>query len=335
MAETDWSYLNDGLDIATVHRGVTAGIARPPGGGSFLFAFNSLAAVTGAVGLFANLTNYAPMAKGGSIRGVLQRGAGGGPTGFSPFLFLCSGVMTLTAFTSRLGSGQGRIQTAKATAGEVQAREWLAVVREEAEGARLILQCLSTITQPDGIGARSGRGAPLRFALRLLGLRGLRARHRRGRPFPEDPPVQAGAAHLDREQAAWVRRLVEPTTRDAGDHGFEPGVMVTEEAEPRLRSGKELVEPGSLADVACAASVSLEGHPGWRVVGEYDVEPATAGERGDLVARVVPLRVPLEGRRWTFEIRGAEAPADAADAEDVVASAQLLDLTVAQVQEVR
>ena len=32
MAEADWTYLNDGLDIATVDRGVTAGIARPPGG---------------------------------------------------------------------------------------------------------------------------------------------------------------------------------------------------------------------------------------------------------------------------------------------------------------
>jgi len=89
MAQTDWSYLNDGLDIATVDRGVTAGIARPPGGGSFLFAFNSLAAVQGAVGLFANLVDFAPMAKGGSIRGCIQRGPSGGPTGFSPFLFLC------------------------------------------------------------------------------------------------------------------------------------------------------------------------------------------------------------------------------------------------------
>ena len=53
MAEADWTYLNDGLDIATVDRGVTAGIARPPGGGSFLYAFNSLAAVDGAVALFA------------------------------------------------------------------------------------------------------------------------------------------------------------------------------------------------------------------------------------------------------------------------------------------
>jgi hypothetical protein len=92
MAEADWTYLNDGLDIATVDRGVTAGIARPPGGGSFLFAFNSLAAVEGAVALFANLVDFAPMAKGASIRGCIQRGPGGGPTGFSPFLFLsCQG----------------------------------------------------------------------------------------------------------------------------------------------------------------------------------------------------------------------------------------------------
>jgi hypothetical protein len=89
MAEADWTYLNDGLDIATVDRGVTAGIARPSGGGNFVFAFNSLAAAQGAVALFANLVNFAPMAKGGSVRGCLQRGPGGGPTGFSPFLYLC------------------------------------------------------------------------------------------------------------------------------------------------------------------------------------------------------------------------------------------------------
>ena len=89
MAQNDWSYLNNGLDIATVDRGVTAGIARPPGGGNFLFAFNSLAAVKGAVALFANLVDFAPMQKGGSIRGCIQRGPSGGPTGFAPFLYLC------------------------------------------------------------------------------------------------------------------------------------------------------------------------------------------------------------------------------------------------------
>jgi len=92
MSESDWSYLNGGLDIAAVDRGVTAGIARPPGGGSFLFGFNSLTPATGAVALFANLANFAPMAKGASIRGCVTRGAGGGATGFSPFLFLaCQG----------------------------------------------------------------------------------------------------------------------------------------------------------------------------------------------------------------------------------------------------
>jgi hypothetical protein len=89
MASTDWTYLNDGLDIATVDRGVTAGIPRPPGGGAFLFGFNSLSVATGAVALFANQPNFAPMAKGASVRGCVQRGPGGGPVGFSPFLFVC------------------------------------------------------------------------------------------------------------------------------------------------------------------------------------------------------------------------------------------------------
>ena len=92
MGSSDWSYLTDGLDTATVDRGVTAGIARPPGGGNFVFAFNSLATVQGAVALFANQVGFAPMSQGGSIRGCLQRGPSGGATGFSPFLFLsCQG----------------------------------------------------------------------------------------------------------------------------------------------------------------------------------------------------------------------------------------------------
>jgi len=89
MASADWTFLNDGLDIATMDRGVTSGVARPPGGGSFLYAFNSLVAVEGTVALFANLQDFAPMSKGGSIRGCVQRGLGGGSTGFSPFLYLC------------------------------------------------------------------------------------------------------------------------------------------------------------------------------------------------------------------------------------------------------
>ena len=90
MAEADWTYLKDGLDTAAVARGVTAGIARPPGGGQFLFGMNSLAAVQGAVGLFVAINNFAPMPKAGSVRGCLQRGPSGAPTGFTPFLFMCA-----------------------------------------------------------------------------------------------------------------------------------------------------------------------------------------------------------------------------------------------------
>jgi hypothetical protein len=90
LASTDWTYLTDGLDINMVDRGVTAGVSAPSGGGHFIFGFNSLLVTQGAVGLFVNQPSFAPMPKGGSIRGVVQRGPSGGATGFSPFLFLCA-----------------------------------------------------------------------------------------------------------------------------------------------------------------------------------------------------------------------------------------------------
>ena len=88
MGEMNWTYLNDGLDAAAVDRGVTTGIARPPGGGNFVFGMNSLSTAQGVVGLFANQPNFAPMAKGGSIRGAIQRGVSGGPLNFAPFFFI-------------------------------------------------------------------------------------------------------------------------------------------------------------------------------------------------------------------------------------------------------
>lgn len=90
MAETDWTLATNGLSAASVARGVTNGIARPSGGGSFVYGFNSLSVVNGAVALFANQTNFAPTpaSKGGSIRGALKRMPSGGVEGFSPFLFI-------------------------------------------------------------------------------------------------------------------------------------------------------------------------------------------------------------------------------------------------------
>jgi hypothetical protein len=87
MASADWTTLNDGLTAGSVDRGVSSGITPPNGGGSFIYGFNSLVATTGAVGLFANQVNFAPMAKGMSIRGALQRGASGGSTNWSSFMF--------------------------------------------------------------------------------------------------------------------------------------------------------------------------------------------------------------------------------------------------------
>ncbi len=90
MASGDWTELTDGLDSASIDRGVTNGIARPPSTGTnnFLFGFNSLVVATGAVGFFVNAVNFAPTAKGASITGAIKRGLSGGPTGFAPMLFV-------------------------------------------------------------------------------------------------------------------------------------------------------------------------------------------------------------------------------------------------------
>ena len=91
MAELDFADLNDGLDVSEVDRGVTAGVDKPPGGGNFVFGFNSLVAAAGAVAKKVSPqtgSNFDPLLKGGSIRGVVKRGASPGPIGWAPFLFI-------------------------------------------------------------------------------------------------------------------------------------------------------------------------------------------------------------------------------------------------------
>lgn len=90
MAESDWTVCSSSISSGALDRGVTQGIARPSGGGSFVYGFNSLAVVAGATALFCNQTNFAPTPanKGGSVRGAVKRGLSGGQIGFSPFLFL-------------------------------------------------------------------------------------------------------------------------------------------------------------------------------------------------------------------------------------------------------
>jgi hypothetical protein len=88
-----------------VDRGVTTGIARPSSGGSF--GFNSLSTSQGVVGLFTNQVSFAPMAKGGSVRGALQRGPSGSPLNFAPFLFVGLQGPSVNDLGYLLGLGDG------------------------------------------------------------------------------------------------------------------------------------------------------------------------------------------------------------------------------------
>jgi hypothetical protein len=106
MGQSDWDFMGDGLSQAQVDRGVTGGIARPNGGGNFLFGFNSLVAPTdpgNSVALHVLGANFNPLASGGRITGALKRGTGAGKTGFSPFLFLLAQANSVNALAYMLG----------------------------------------------------------------------------------------------------------------------------------------------------------------------------------------------------------------------------------------
>lgn len=87
MASSDWTVLTGSQGLSDCDRGVTAGIARPNGGGDFVFGFNSLSLLAGAVALHANQSGFAPMASGGTVRAAVQRGPSAGTENFAPFLF--------------------------------------------------------------------------------------------------------------------------------------------------------------------------------------------------------------------------------------------------------
>lgn len=105
MASADWTFLTNSLAAGVVDRGVTTGITRPSGGGSFLYGMNSVdvPGTPGAVGLFTNQVNFAPHAKGVSIRGTIKRLPSGGPTGFAPFYFACLQGSTIASKGYLLG----------------------------------------------------------------------------------------------------------------------------------------------------------------------------------------------------------------------------------------
>lgn len=107
MAQSDWTVLTGSLAAGSVARGVTSGVVKPAGGGSYVYGFNSLAIVDGAVGLHNNQASFAPMASGGSVRGAIKRAPGGGKTGFAPFLFIGLQGPAVTDLGYLLGLGDG------------------------------------------------------------------------------------------------------------------------------------------------------------------------------------------------------------------------------------
>lgn len=89
MASSDFTALTDGVDAASFVRGVTQGITPPPGGGSYVYAFNSvIAGTTGASGLKYTGLNFDPHTNGGRISAAMKRLPSGGVTGFAPMIYL-------------------------------------------------------------------------------------------------------------------------------------------------------------------------------------------------------------------------------------------------------
>jgi len=98
MGQQDWADLDSSLTDATLKRGVTAGIAGPAGGNSFVYGYNSLdAEAVGAHGKVVDLTGFTPTGSlltvpdgGGSVRGCVKRVSAPNNMGMSPMLIACA-----------------------------------------------------------------------------------------------------------------------------------------------------------------------------------------------------------------------------------------------------
>jgi hypothetical protein len=88
MAEADWTEQVNVLNSSSVKRGVTAGETPPNGGGSFTFGMASKVNTAGGVGLYTNLSNFSPMAKGGVVTCALKKKGGGGDDAHAPYVFI-------------------------------------------------------------------------------------------------------------------------------------------------------------------------------------------------------------------------------------------------------
>ena len=79
--------MTGGLALNVVKRGVTSGTAKPNGGGTYVYGFNSIAATPGSVALYTAQANFIPTDKGASITAAMRRGPSASPAGFSCYVF--------------------------------------------------------------------------------------------------------------------------------------------------------------------------------------------------------------------------------------------------------
>jgi hypothetical protein len=137
------------LTSGSVARGVTAGIAAPAGGGSFVYAMNSLTSAVGVVGLYASPqapnVNFNPMLLGGEVSGALQRGVGGGTTGLAAFLFAGAQGNDVSDVAYILGLADGDPSHIELRKGSIA----LGLPDENVGGANVVLR-RSTLTYAPG-----------------------------------------------------------------------------------------------------------------------------------------------------------------------------------------
>jgi hypothetical protein len=111
MASNDWVVLTDSLSGSDIAKGVTSGVARPTGGGTFCYVMNALTATVGGVGLYASPqppnTNFNPLLKGCDISAAMQRGIANGLTGYSAFIFALAQGTHITDEAYILGLSEG------------------------------------------------------------------------------------------------------------------------------------------------------------------------------------------------------------------------------------
>ncbi len=89
MSSQDWQELQNNLAQGAVRHGASLGFVVPNGGGNTVYAMHCLdGTVIGGVGLYADITNYSPLTKGGRASMCLKRRAGASNIGFSPFIFI-------------------------------------------------------------------------------------------------------------------------------------------------------------------------------------------------------------------------------------------------------